>query len=166
VSDPAKQCGECSLCCKVMGIPELRKPKDTSCLHIVPHKGCDIYAERPQSCRNFACHWLLNRAIGDAWKPSTCHMVIEAKQRSKVIHVDPDFAEAWRAEPYFSEIRAMAKTGLVNGAMTLVIERFRTIVILPDEEIDLGLLGPNARIAMTQHKTPDGVRWRPHVLTS
>lgn len=164
MSDPEKQCGECSLCCKVMGIPELRKPKDTSCVHIVPHRGCDIYGERPQSCRNFACHWLVNSAVSDAWKPSTCHMVIEAKQRSMVIHVDPDFAEAWRSEPYFSEIKAMAKAGLDKGAMTLVIEKLRTIVILPEDVIDLGLLGPNARIAMTPLRTPSGIRWQPHVV--
>ena len=81
-----------------------------------------------------------------------------------VIHVDPDFAEPWRREPYFSEIKAIAKAGLANGSMTLVIEKFRTIVILPDEEVDLGFLGPNARIAMTPLKTLDGLRWRPHVL--
>lgn len=164
MSDPAKQCGECSLCCKVMGIPELRKPKDAACVHIIPGKGCEIYERRPPSCRAFACHWILDSAIADAWKPSTCHMVIEAKQRSMVIHVDPDFAEAWRDEPYFSEIKAMAKAGLAKGAMTLVIEKLRTIVVLPDEEIDLGFLGPGARIAMTPVKTPDGMRWQPHVL--
>jgi hypothetical protein len=148
-----------------MGIPELGKPKDASCAHIVPHKGCAIYGERPPSCRAFACHWLLDSAIGARWKPSTCHMVVEAKQRSMVIHVDPDFAQAWKSEPYFSEIRAMAKAGLANGAMTLVIEKLRTIVILPDAEVDLGLLGPNARIAMTPLRTPDGIRWHPQVVT-
>ena len=147
-----------------MGIPELSKPKDTPCSHIVPHKGCDIYSERPHSCRAFVCHWMMDSAIADTWKPSTCHMVVEAKQRSKVIHVDPDFTGAWRTEPYFSEIKAMAKAGLAKGAMTLVIEKLRTIVVLPDEEIDLGFLGPNARIAMTPFRTSDGVRWRPQVL--
>jgi hypothetical protein len=147
-----------------MGIPELRKPKDVQCVHVVPHNGCDIYGERPQSCRAFTCHWLLDSTIGIEWKPSNCHMVIEAKRRSMVIHVDPDFAEPWRREPYFSEIKAIAKAGLANGSMTLVIEKFRTIVILPDEEVDLGFLGPNARIAMTPLKTLDGLRWRPHVL--
>lgn len=76
----------------------------------------------------------------------------------------PILRGAWRSEPYFSEIKAIAKDGLAHGSMTLVIEKFRTIVILPDEEIDLGLLGPNARIAMTPFQTPDGIRWRPRVL--
>ena len=164
MSDPIKQCGECSLCCKVMGIPELGKPKDTPCVHIIPGKGCDIYGERPPSCRAFACHWILDRAVGDTWKPSNCHMVVEVKPRSTVIHIDPDFAEVWKSEPYFSEIKAMAKAGLTKGSMTLVIEKLRTIVVLPDEEIDLGFLGPNARIAMTPHKTPNGMRWQPHVM--
>jgi hypothetical protein len=92
-------------------------------------------------------------------------MVIEVKARSRVIHVDPDFAAAWKSEPYFSQIKAIAKAGLTHGSMTLVIEKFRTIVVLPDAEVDLGLLGPNARIAMTPIKTPDGIRWQPHVLT-
>jgi len=164
VSDAVKQCGECSLCCKVMGIPELKKPKDASCVHIVPGKGCEIYGQRPLSCRAFACHWILDSAIADAWKPSACHMVVEAKQRSTVIHVDPDFEGVWKSEPYFSEIRAIAKAGLTKGSMTLVIEKLRTIVVLPDEEIDLGFLGPDARIAMTPVETVDGMRWKPQVL--
>src|SRR5207245_429253 len=65
VSDKAdgKQCGECSLCCKVMGIPELGKPKDASCAHIVAHKGCAIYGERPPSC-------LTQRLILGFWGPT------------------------------------------------------------------------------------------------
>ena len=30
-TDAARQCGDCSLCCKVLGIPELNKPKDAWC---------------------------------------------------------------------------------------------------------------------------------------
>jgi hypothetical protein len=147
-----------------MGIPELGKPKDVPCAHIVPNRGCEIYEKRPQSCRNFACHWLLDNAVADVWKPSNCHMVVEAKQRSVVIHIDPDFAGIWKSEPYFSEIKAMAKAGLTKGSMTLVIEKLRTIVVLPEEEIDLGFLGPNARIKMTPHRTPTGIRWRTHIV--
>ena len=31
MTDAQRQCGDCSLCCKVLGIPELNKPKDEWC---------------------------------------------------------------------------------------------------------------------------------------
>ena len=46
----------------------------------------------------------------------------------------------------------------------LVIERRRTIVILPDREVDLGIIGPDARIAMDRVMTPGGPNWQPRVM--
>jgi hypothetical protein len=46
----------------------------------------------------------------------------------------------------------------------MVIERRRTIVILPDREVDLGVIGPDARIALEPVRTPHGVQWQPRVM--
>lgn len=54
-----RSCGSCSMCCKVLGIPELDKPADKWCQHCDPgNDGCTIYEDRPPVCRTFECIWL------------------------------------------------------------------------------------------------------------
>lgn len=51
-----KPCGDCSACCELMGVQELGKPYGVNCNHQCA-AGCAIYANRPQSCRDFLCVW-------------------------------------------------------------------------------------------------------------
>jgi len=39
MTDSKRQCGDCSLCCKVLGIPELDKPKDSWCANFAAGTG-------------------------------------------------------------------------------------------------------------------------------
>jgi len=48
----------------VLGIPELDKPKDSWCPNFAAGAGCRIYENRSPSCRNFACRWLTDPALG------------------------------------------------------------------------------------------------------
>jgi hypothetical protein len=166
VTDTQRQCGDCSLCCKVLGIPELEKPKDRWCPNFVASVGCRIYADRPPSCRSFICRWLTDPAMGPEWKPNVCKMVIDSRPKLFVAHVDPAVSQPWRAEPYLSVLRRLSVQGLTKGVIVMVIERRRTIVILPDCEVDLGVIGPDARIAMEPIKTPAGTAWQPRVMTA
>ena len=54
-----RACGECTVCCTVMAVPELHKPNRRACDHVCD-EGCAIHAERPQDCRDFHCLWLLS----------------------------------------------------------------------------------------------------------
>ena len=159
-----KECGDCSLCCKVLGIPELEKPKDRWCSNFKAGTGCGIYKDRPPSCRNFICRWLSDPTMGPEWKPSVCKMVVDSRPSLFVVHVDPAVTRPWSAEPYMSVLKRLSAQGLTKGVIVTVIERRRTIVILPDREVDLGIIGPNARIAMDRVKTPFGPAWRPRVM--
>lgn len=53
-----RQCGECSLCCKLIEITEIGKPARQWCPDWDKGKGCTIYENRPDVCRNFSCLWL------------------------------------------------------------------------------------------------------------
>lgn len=53
-----RKCGDCTLCCTLAGVNELQKPPGVTCRHI-KGKGCGIYPNRPNACRDFACGWLL-----------------------------------------------------------------------------------------------------------
>ena len=64
VAEPAaRQCGECTVCCTVLAVDELKKPMRWACEHLACG-GCRIYDERPTGCREFDCLWLRG-AIGD-----------------------------------------------------------------------------------------------------
>lgn len=54
-----RACGDCRLCCKVLEIYEIFKPKGEWCQHACS-KGCGIYASRPEGCQAFECFWLAN----------------------------------------------------------------------------------------------------------
>lgn len=54
-----RECGSCTECCTVMGVPELNKADYSKCKHECGK--CDIYNQRPDSCRQFECGWLLGK---------------------------------------------------------------------------------------------------------
>ena len=68
-------CGGCTACCDVMAAHELRKPFYARCEHLAEN-GCGIYADRPQSCREFVCVWSTG-FMGEApqWRPDRCGLL-------------------------------------------------------------------------------------------
>jgi hypothetical protein len=112
-----RSCGPCSMCCYMMGVEALDKPKYRWCQHCKPGKGCSIYTSRPAVCKTFACMWLIQVHIGDHWYPLKSKMVLDLQFKDDephpVLHVivDPRYPNRWREEPYYSDIKSMALTG-------------------------------------------------------
>lgn len=52
-----RECGDCAGCCKTLAVVELHKPAGTWCGHCTTRKKCDIYPQRPGSCRDHLCWW-------------------------------------------------------------------------------------------------------------
>lgn len=48
-----KSCGDCGLCCKLIGVESIAKPQFTWCWHFKKTAGCGIYEDRPHDCRAF-----------------------------------------------------------------------------------------------------------------
>jgi hypothetical protein len=118
-----RECGSCSLCCKLLYIRELNKPIDTWCQHCKPGKGgCTIYADRPATCRGFVCGWLSDELeLGDEWFPARCKMIVtprvpghSAAEQGFLVTVDPAYPNAWRREPYHSQLVARAQETFVE----------------------------------------------------
>lgn len=116
-------CGACSLCCKLPYVPALDKPIDTWCSHARPGQGgCAIYPDRPAGCRTFICNWLAGK-LGEEWFPARCKMIVTPSgtlapsgtpaKPVMLIMVDPAYPNAWRREPYYSQLRARAGNILV-----------------------------------------------------
>ena len=103
---------------------------------------------RPDECRRFRCGYLLWSALGEHWLPARSKLVVALKPDGMeiVVHVDPGAPHAWRAEPYYTEIRGMAGYA-ERTAYTLFVQiGRRMIAIFPDREVDLGIVAEDERI--------------------
>jgi len=141
-----RQCGECTLCCKVLALEEPAKPANSWCPHCKPGHGCLIYANRPAECRAFSCLWLVNDLLDQHWKPSKSRLVLTTSEDGIEVRCDPGFPDAWRKEPFRSEIQQWAVFGEARDLTVIVIIGERIILIAPDREFDLGIVQPDERI--------------------
>jgi hypothetical protein len=141
-----KICGECTLCCKVMAIEALAKPAGTWCPHCRPGRGCQIYPDRPAECQAFSCLWLLNNLLDPRWKPSKSKLVLTTSEDGIEVRCDPGFPDAWRKEPFRSEIHQWAVAGETHDVTVVVIVGQKMILITPEREFDLGVVRPDQRI--------------------
>lgn len=144
---PGKSCGDCGLCCKLMGIEALGKPPGPWCGHFSRGQGCRIYADRPAECRTFECEWLRAEGLPDEWRPDRAKLILVVENDGKRLSVivDPAQPDAWRREPYFGRIKRMARRAL-DGYQLIVCIGDRRIVVFPDQEADLGVCGPDVKI--------------------
>jgi hypothetical protein len=151
-----RQCGTCTLCCKVMTVQEINKPNGQWCPHCLKGRGCGIYSDRPNECRTFHCGYLLLPSLGEHWFPAHSKLVLAFKPDGKeiIVHVDPGVPSAWRAEPYYSEIRNMA--GNAEGTAFTVFVQIgrRVIAVFPDREVDLGVVAEDERVLIREEPGP------------
>ncbi len=138
---PGRECGSCSLCCKLIAVTELNKPEGVWCSHCAPGTArCLIYENRPPSCQGFHCGWLQSSEFGSEWRPMTSKMVLAAEGDGNklTVYVDPGFPTNWRKEPYYSQLGDLAINMAQQQKQLLVRINDRVIVLLPNKEIDLG----------------------------
>ena len=62
------------------------------------------------------------------------------------VRCDPGFPDAWRKEPYRSEIHQWAVTGETHDVTVVVVTGEKMILVTADREFDLGVVGPDERI--------------------
>jgi hypothetical protein len=110
-----RECGDCTLCCKLLKIeiPEIQKKEGEWCKHCNPSSGCKIYDDRPSLCRFYLCGWRAFSWLGDHWKPNKCGLLINFDEDSLGngqihIHYNGRNENKWREEPFFSDIGQMA----------------------------------------------------------
>jgi hypothetical protein len=136
---PGKSCGGCTLCCKVLKITTLNKPHGTWCSHCQPGVGCRVYDDRPEECRTFLCGWLVNSQLGPQWKPDKSRLIVTnaADGNGLAIRCDPGYPNAWRKEPYHSQILQWAKAAKTQDGPIVVAVGNRLTVIAPEGEFPL-----------------------------
>jgi len=158
----ARACADCSLCCKIMAIEELDKPAHSWCRHCKPKQGCQIHQTRPSECRTFNCLWLADEHLGQHWRPDRSKLVLTTSEDGIEIRCDPAFPDAWRKEPFRSEIQKLAESGEVHDVTVLVIIGKRMILVTPDREFDLGVVREVAAPSRTRAAPPRETSGRPN----
>jgi hypothetical protein len=130
-----KSCGSCTECCRMMAVPELYKPAWTLCSNCAVGAGCKVYPDRPQSCRDFNCGWLMAPYMGPDLKPSQCHVVFFQPDRNTMVaNCDPDRPDAWRAPAVIDVLHQLARNFADRVVLVRVENRFWRITkdaILP-----------------------------------
>ena len=126
INDPTRECGSCSACCSVMGVPELEKGTYQDCRHRC-EAGCAVYPHRPPSCRTFECQWLrgvleVDGSIDTELRPDSCGVIFEYQPESPVGEV----YVAWEVLP------GASASGPAKTVIAGLEERFPVVVMTPD----------------------------------
>lgn len=155
-----RACNDCTLCCKVLSITELNKPQSKWCDHCNIGKGCKIYDERPAECRHFYCGYLTWPMVDEHWFPARSKLVIvsELEGHRIAVHVDPGRPNAWREQPFYSELKQWSAFAAEDRHQVVVCIGSRAIVIFPDRDVDLGPVASDERIITLETKRPMGNR--------
>jgi hypothetical protein len=132
MAHPAKTCGGCTLCCKVLTVREIDKAQDVWCGHCNVGVGCRIYAERPPSCRDFECLWLQAPPdmLDASLRPDRSKVVFtKAATGELVARCDPSRPDAWTRPKIMETLREFARR---NGH-SLVFVGERIWVVTPSQ---------------------------------
>ncbi len=156
---PARSCGTCTLCCKVYEVPPVdNKPRGVWCRHCKPGRGCGIWDSRPQFCRDFHCHWILDPSFGEEWKPEKSKLVMNLRSDNNVfvVMVDPGSPGAWLREPYHSGLRALAGRLAQQRIAVEIVVNHDTTIITPTRNFSLGTDAGELAFAWAERQTPAG----------
>jgi hypothetical protein len=135
-----RQCGTCSLCCKVLDVKAVYKPAGQWCKHAVPGKGCNTHKLRPKSCREFECLWLQSEMFGDEWKPENAKfvMAIDPLGNCMVIYPDAKINAPWRREPFHGFLKDLSARFLASNQVIMINDGSMISLLLPDQEVKVG----------------------------
>jgi hypothetical protein len=112
-----------------MAVPELYKPAWTACSNCIAGAGCKIYPDRPQSCRDFVCGWLMAPYLGPELRPDLCHVVLfQPDAHTIVASCDPQWPDAWRAPQVMPTLHQIARSFADRVVLVRVENRFWRIL--------------------------------------
>ena len=154
-----RSCGSCSLCCKLLSVPEFDKPGNVWCPHAKRDTGgCAIYLTRPNGCRRFMCNWLKDSALDDKWKPDRCSIIVSRSNggRGLRISVDPDEKDAWRREPFYAQIKEWSRATPAGTGYVAVFTGEKCFVVFPEEDLEVSYIKPGSGLRVGYLENENG----------
>jgi hypothetical protein len=148
------------MCCKLLEVQALAKPRQKWCPHCTVGTGCATYETRPEECRGFYCGWMMDANVPEHWAPKLSRMVLAYKidQNQIMLHVDGDRADAWTRPPYIDDLRAWAGYAAEHGRVFLVRTVREVWALLPQGPKNLGPVRDEQVVLGARHATPTGPR--------
>ncbi|WP_146686454.1 hypothetical protein [Bradyrhizobium canariense] len=156
-----RECGTCTLCCKVYHVPEIGKVAGKWCQHCTPGTGCAIHETSPAQCRDFNCLWRTEATLTPAWKPERSKMVLSIYPLNgfMYVQVDPGAPSAWRKQPYYDQLHRWAEANLSKGHHVIVFVGDIATLIMPGQDVPLGKMKPTDGFAVRQTFGPGGMTY-------
>lgn len=141
MTDEKRECGTCTLCCKLLGVEEYKKPAGQWCGKCDRSGGgCKIQdrPERPRSCAEFNCLWLQG-GLPEALRPDKTGVVVGVTRDSKspVLYVDPGYPDAYKSgamEVWFQGmLKAFPQVFVVIGQRRLMLRNEPAHVVMDEQ---------------------------------
>jgi hypothetical protein len=156
---PGRSCGSCTLCCKLFNVPEVATTAGKWCRHCDPGKGCRIHETRPEVCRTFFCGWMVSPGLGPEWKPERSKVIVLLYVINETFwlnaYVDEGNPSAWQRPEIYKKLKQIASGNPAVGNRIRVVVRvqigLRHIIILPDRDIDAGIVAADEELIVTAH---------------
>jgi len=126
---PGRECGSCSVCCKVLPIDtdELQKQAGVACTHCIAAGGCGIYTTRPRVCRGYYCGWMTMPDLGDDWRPDKSGVFINAPGSD----IPPHFENRNGIELMIGSARVLDQQPFVDLVCILVERQVPVFLAIP-----------------------------------
>ncbi len=140
--EPRRSCGDCTLCCTLLRVDELKKRGGTPCPQLRgPTGGCGIYETRPRICRAYRCLWLQGK-LEEGDRPDLLGAILDHVNEAGVMHLAVREAEtgAFERSPRLREIAERHRS-----TMPVRITSTRD-VMNPDAPFRLLLAGSEERL--------------------
>lgn len=85
------ECGDCTLCCKLLDISWMDSPVNQYCQQCNIDIGCSIFENAPQKCLDFSCGYNEWDKVSEGLRPDKCGVIFE-KITENIFHglQDPD----------------------------------------------------------------------------
>jgi hypothetical protein len=126
---PGRECGTCSVCCRVLPIDtvELRKQAGVACAHCLKEGGCAIHETRPPICRGYYCGWMTTADLGDDWRPDKSGVFINSTGADIPAH----FENRNGLELMIGSARILGQTPFVDLVCILVAKKIPVFLAIP-----------------------------------
>jgi hypothetical protein len=88
----------------------------------------------------------------------------DAVQNRITVHVDPARPDAWRRHPFYRAMKDWSRHAAGKQGQVVVTIGKRAIVIFPDRDIDLGVMGADELIVTGQRRSSEGAYLEAYVV--
>lgn len=121
------ECGDCTLCCTLLPIKEMKSPAGKTCIACRNNK-CNIYNTRPQECKDFKCLWLTSPVLGEDLRPDKCGVMFELCPEEKTV-IALIARKNWKKE----NTKLLINQMLHDGYIVWIIDGKAKHLLLPED---------------------------------